>query len=179
MDPAGSRLLSGSHDYDIKLWDFAAMNTTFKPFKSYEGCETNHIHDLKYSRHGDTFLAISGLAIPKLFTRDGDELAKWIKGDMYLKDMRQTKGHVTEISNCQWHPSNDDEFITCGGDSTVRIWDITERRNQKTVVAFRSKERGTRTKVTSCAYSNDGKQIAAGEYSYICIYLIYIHINFI
>lgn len=43
LDPAGSRLASGSHDYDIKLWDFAAMNTAFRPFRSFEGCETNHV----------------------------------------------------------------------------------------------------------------------------------------
>ena len=40
MDPSGARLLSGSHDYDCKLWDFGGMDSRCKPFKSWEpaGC---------------------------------------------------------------------------------------------------------------------------------------------
>ncbi|TIC29599.1 WD40 repeat-like protein [Wallemia mellicola] len=164
LDPAGSRLASGSHDYDIKLWDFAAMNTAFRPFRSFEGCETNHIHDLKYSINGDSILAASGQAIPRLFTRDGDEIYKWSKGDQYIKDQRQTKGHIGEINNCAWHPFDYNLFITCSADSTVRIWDVTEPREQKHVLVFKSKERGTKTKVTACAYSPDGKFIVAVGY---------------
>ncbi|TIA98302.1 hypothetical protein E3P96_03186 [Wallemia ichthyophaga] len=161
LDPSGSRLVTGSHDYDIKLWDFAAMNSTLRPFKSFEGCETNHIHDLKYSINGDSILAASGQAIVRLFTRDGDEIYKWSKGDQYIKDQRQTKGHIAEINNCAWHPFDYNIFITCSADSTVRIWDVTEPREQKHVLVFKSKERGTKTKVTACAYSPDAKYIVA------------------
>jgi WD40 repeat protein len=40
MDPSGARLLSGSYDYDCKLWDFGGMDSRCKPFKSWEpaGC---------------------------------------------------------------------------------------------------------------------------------------------
>ncbi len=37
-----------------------------------------------------------------------------------------------------------------------RIWDVENRRKQKTVIVVKSKERGARTKVTHCAYSYDG-----------------------
>lgn len=54
LDPSGSRLVTGSHDYDIKLWDFAAMNSTLRPFKSFEGCETNHVSCLfNHPRHSN------------------------------------------------------------------------------------------------------------------------------
>jgi hypothetical protein len=43
------------------------------------------------------------------------------------------------------------------------IWDVENKRKQKTVIVVKSKERGTRTKVTACAYSGDGKVIAGGE----------------
>ena len=43
-----------------------------------------------------------------------------------------------------------------------RIWDVENKRKQKTVIVVKSKERGTRTKVTACAYSGDGKVIAGG-----------------
>ncbi len=45
-----------------------------------------------------------------------------------------------------------------------RIWDVEDRRKQKTVIVVKSKERGARTKVTSCAYSLDGSLIGGGKY---------------
>lgn len=36
LDPSGARLVSGSHDYDLKLWDFGGMDLRCKPFKSWE-----------------------------------------------------------------------------------------------------------------------------------------------
>lgn len=36
IDPAGARVVSGSYDYDCKLWDFGGMNASFKPFRTFE-----------------------------------------------------------------------------------------------------------------------------------------------
>lgn len=36
MDPSGARVVSGSHDYDCKLWDFGGMDWRCKPFKTWE-----------------------------------------------------------------------------------------------------------------------------------------------
>jgi hypothetical protein len=36
LDPSGARVLSGSHDYDCKLWDFGGMDWRCKPFKTWE-----------------------------------------------------------------------------------------------------------------------------------------------
>lgn len=36
LDPSGARVLSGSHDYDCKLWDFGGMDHRCKPFKTWE-----------------------------------------------------------------------------------------------------------------------------------------------
>ena len=36
MDPSGARIVSGSHDYDCKLWDFGGMDWRCKPFKTWE-----------------------------------------------------------------------------------------------------------------------------------------------
>lgn len=41
IDPAGARVVSGSYDYDCKLWDFGGMNANFKPFRSFE-CKPGH-----------------------------------------------------------------------------------------------------------------------------------------
>jgi hypothetical protein len=36
LDPSGARVLSGSHDYDCKLWDFGGMDWRCRPFKTWE-----------------------------------------------------------------------------------------------------------------------------------------------
>ncbi len=43
LDPSGARILSGSHDYDCKLWDFGGMDHRCKPFKSWEPAESYHV----------------------------------------------------------------------------------------------------------------------------------------
>lgn len=43
-----------------------------------------------------------------------------------------------------------------------RIWDVENKRKQNTVIVVKSKERGARTKVTTCCYSTSGSQIVGG-----------------
>jgi WD40 repeat protein len=43
LDPSGARILSGSHDYDCKLWDFGGMDGRCKPFKSWEPAGTYYV----------------------------------------------------------------------------------------------------------------------------------------
>ncbi|KAF8078376.1 transcription factor [Lyophyllum atratum] len=150
LDPSGAR---------SRLWDFGGMDMRCKPFKSWEPAGTYHIHDLKYSNDGQKFLVISGTTQAKLFDRDGEEQATYVKGDPYIRDMRHTSGHVGELTSCAWHPHDPKVFITSSADSTIRIWDVENKRKQKTVIVAKSKERGARTKITSCSYSTDGKII--------------------
>ncbi|CAL1696532.1 unnamed protein product [Somion occarium] len=156
LDPSGARVLSGSHDYDCKMWDFGGMDWRCKPFKTWEPAGTYYIHDLKYSNDGHQFLVISGTTQAKLYDRDGEELGIYVKGDPYIRDMKNTSGHVAELTSCAWHPKDPQTFITSSMDSTIRIWEVENRRKQKSVIVVKSKERGARTKVTSCSYSPDG-----------------------
>ncbi|KAK7058254.1 hypothetical protein VNI00_001885 [Paramarasmius palmivorus] len=131
MDASGARIVSGSHDYDCKLWDFGGMTMDPKPFKSWEPAGSYHIHDIRFSHDSQKFLVISGTTQAKLYDRDGEEVATFIKGDPYIRDMKHTS-----------------------------IWDVENKRKQKSVIVVKSKERGARTKVMSCAYSPDGGLIA-------------------
>ncbi|CAG8770743.1 41787_t:CDS:10, partial [Gigaspora margarita] len=74
LDPAGARLITGSYDYDVKFWDFAGMDSTFRPFRTIKPCGDHQIHHLEYSLSGDQFLIISGTAQAKLYDRDGFEI---------------------------------------------------------------------------------------------------------
>ncbi len=39
LDPSGARVVTGSYDYSVKLWDFAGMDSTFKSFRTITPCE--------------------------------------------------------------------------------------------------------------------------------------------
>ncbi len=82
-----------------------------------------------------------------------------------------------------WHPTDPQLFITGSSDSTIRwarrqstehvyncqfrIWDIENKRKQKTVIVVKSKDRGARTRVTACSYSPDGRVIAGGMSNFV------------
>ncbi|GAA5985995.1 hypothetical protein JCM10908_006364 [Rhodotorula pacifica] len=161
IDPAGARIVSGSYDYDCKLWDFGGMNASFKPFRSFE-CKPGHqVLDVQFSITGDSFLAATGSTQVKLYDRDGAEKWEYNKGDMYIRDLRNTDGHVAAVTAVAWHPKNSSLFLTASADSSLRIWELDNRRKSKSVIVVRSKERGGKTKVTACTWSPDGKSIAA------------------
>ena len=46
LDPSGARILSGSHDYDCKLWDFGGMDARCKPFKTWEPAGTYYVRHI-------------------------------------------------------------------------------------------------------------------------------------
>ncbi|EKC97604.1 transcription factor [Trichosporon asahii var. asahii CBS 8904] len=133
-----------------KLWDFGGMDARLRPFKSFEPNGSYFVRDLSYSPDGKHLLAISGTFYPKVFSRDGDDQKEFMKGDVYIRDMKTTKGHTAEINAGQWHPHDRDLFLTASNDSTLRIWDVNDRSKQKQVIVVRSKERGNKTHVTSC-----------------------------
>ena len=141
------------------------MNAEMKPFKTIEPVEGHPIHHLEYSHSGDSLLVIASSLQPKIYSREGIELAEFIRGDVYLRDMRHTKGHVAEVTSGMWHPHDRETFITGSADSTVRIWDANSKWEHKSVLVVRGKGTGLqqRTKITACAYSPDGKWIGAAS----------------
>ncbi|CAG8488482.1 2266_t:CDS:10 [Acaulospora morrowiae] len=160
LDPAGARLITGGSDYDVKFWDFAGMDSSLRPFRTIKPCGDHQIHHLEYSISGDQFLIISGSAQAKIYDRDGFEIEEYIKGDPYIRDMRNTSGHVASLKCGGWHSNDKRTFITGSADSTIRIWDVENKRKQKYVLVHKSKERGGRSAVTAACYSPDSKFIA-------------------
>jgi WD40 repeat protein len=50
-----------------------------------------------------------------------------LKGDMYIQDMANTKGHVAALTDGTWHPKQHNLFITASMDCSVRIWDMNSK----------------------------------------------------
>lgn len=55
---------------------------------------------------GDAWLAVTGSAKIKVYDRDCIERGESLQGDMYIRDQRNTKGHVSPATHGQWHPTD-------------------------------------------------------------------------
>lgn len=91
VEPAGNRLVTGSLDYNIKLYDFGGMDMRHRPFFSAEIEEGHPVIAVSHSPSGDKFIASTGSSQPLIYDRDGQEVIKFVKGDMYLRDLSHTK----------------------------------------------------------------------------------------
>ena len=172
VDPSGSRFITGSTDYTIKFHDFASMTpNTLHAFKSVDptatkasaSSETHPVHHVEFNPNSpSSVLVISAAPQAKVFSRDGQELKEFVKGDMYLRDMHNTKGHISEITTGTWHPTNRDLCVTAGTDSTLRIWDINMPLKQKEVIVHKSRAAGSagRTRMTAVVW---GSQVQGGK----------------
>eukprot|EP01111_Echinosteliopsis_oligospora_P005024 TRINITY_DN1818_c0_g1_i1.p1 TRINITY_DN1818_c0_g1~~TRINITY_DN1818_c0_g1_i1.p1 ORF type:complete len:576 (+),score=191.52 TRINITY_DN1818_c0_g1_i1:29-1756(+) len=160
IDPAGARLATGGSDGFVKLWDFAGMDSSLRCFRDIEPCPGHQIKSLQYSNTGDRILVASGSAQAKIIDRDAFELAEFVKGDQYLADMGNTKGHVSAISNAMWHPLENDKILTSSIDGTMRLWDVKDTKKHKSILRAKN-TRGTRTGVVFGMISPDAKFIAA------------------
>ncbi|KAL8725434.1 MAG: hypothetical protein Q9166_007366 [cf. Caloplaca sp. 2 TL-2023] len=166
LDPSGSRLITGSMDCTVKFHDFASMTpTTLRAFKSVDptatktsaSSETHPINHVEFNPVSpSSILVISAIPQAKLLSRDGEPLAESVKGDMYLRDMHNTKGHISEITTGTWHPTNRDLCVTAGTDSTLRIWDCSLRMRQKDVIVHKSRAAGSagRTRMTAVSWGS-------------------------
>ncbi|CAM9555038.1 unnamed protein product [Ectocarpus sp. 4 AP-2014] len=166
LDRAGGRVATGSNDYKVKLFDFGGMDKRHLPFREIEPEEGNVVVSISYSGTGHAFLVCTAGSQPKVYDRDGNQLAHFVKGDPYLKNMTSTKGHVTRVTGGDWHPTKRNEMLTCSVDGTVRIWNLTgklafDNLINQTVIKLRS-ARALKLGCTAAVYHQEGRRIAAG-----------------
>lgn len=155
IDPSGSRMLSASHDSTFKLWDFNNMDIVrHSPFRTVVPLESYQLHGAYFSHNGSNILVIPRHTNPKIYNRDGNQVAEFPSGDKYIVDMKNTKGHTAEMSDGVWGPNLDGSvFATSGNDSTIRIWNVENTKSQTHIIILRSKgNRGDKINVTSISW---------------------------
>jgi len=84
LDHGGSRLVTGSRDHTVKLWDFPSMDKRLRYVKSFEPAEGNPIIDLQYGSAGDQLLVATPEHYVRLYDRKGDLRGNFMKGDPYI-----------------------------------------------------------------------------------------------
>lgn len=161
IDHSGSRVLSGSYDYTVRMYDFQGMNSRLASFRQVEPSEGHQVRNLSWSPTADRFLCVTGSAQAKIYDRDGLTLGEFVKGDMYIRDLKNTKGHISGLTCGEWHPKTKETILTSSEDGSLRIWDVNDFKTQKQVIKPKLARPG-RVPVTTCAWDHEGKCIAGG-----------------
>lgn len=169
IDPSGNRMATGGLDEEVRLWDFQGMNRSMQSFKSFVPYEGYPLCSLSYSQSGNQFLCVTRAWQCKVYSRDGKQLKETLRGDMYIRDTFNTKGHVSSLTDGVWHPTHNNKFLTCSIDCTVRLWDIEsklmgvdQQLMQEKVTKALHYQSSRPTKVYCCRYSSDGRTKVAG-----------------
>lgn len=173
MDPAGSRLVTGSNDYTLQMYDFGGMDASHRPFMEIRSLSSEEgqfpLSDVHYSPSGDKIVVATTSSCVKVLNRDGQELIHCIKGDVYVADMSQTRGHVQSVTACQWHPHIKDVFLTTSLDGSARLWDVAKGKfsfEKRLICSFvykvKNVKNGQRTSILCLCYHPGGRQFAIG-----------------
>lgn len=67
VDHSGSRVLSGSYDYTVRMYDFQGMNNKLASFRQLEPFEGHQVRSLSWSPTADRFLCVTGSAQAKVY----------------------------------------------------------------------------------------------------------------
>ena len=150
IDNKNNRLVTGSSDGTVKIWDFNSLTRRPK------------------SNHSGFFLVCTESSQAKIISREGVEEISCLKGDNYLVDIRNTKGHTYGLRDGKWHPLEKNIFLTSSADATIRLWDIYGKQfGIDSEIAHKNifKIRTTKNKkipVNCCNFNRDGKIIIGG-----------------
>lgn len=168
IDRAGNRLVTGSFDGTVKIWDFTSMTRRPAAFQTIDAGMDFPVLSVSWAPSGGFFLAATGDCQAKVYDRDGNLEIGCLKGDNYLHDIGNTKGHTYPLTDGKWHPFERNLFITSGRDSTVRIWDIyskpmgIDQEIMQTSILRAKTHKNHKIPVNCCNYSPDGNFIVGG-----------------
>lgn len=70
----------------------------------------------------------------QIYDRDGLTLGEFMKGDMYIRDLKNTKGHICGLTCGEWHPRTKETVLTSSEDGSLRIWDVNNFLSQTQVL---------------------------------------------
>jgi WD40 repeat protein len=170
IDNKNNRLVTGSSDGTVKIWDFNSLTRRPKPNHSVDCSEEKDfpVVSVSWAPSGGFFLVCTESSQAKVISREGVEEISCLKGDNYLVDIRNTKGHTYGLRDGKWHPLEKNIFLTSSADATIRLWDIYGKqfgidsdiahKNIFKVKTLKNKK----IPVNCCNFNRDGKIIIGG-----------------
>lgn len=160
IDPSGSRIVSGGHDSQVAFWDFSGMGAIPRPFKILEPFESHQMRSVDFNSTGELLVLAAANWQPKIVDREGADVGEMPRGDPYLRDMKNTRGHVGEVASAAWNPRVASQCITSSADATIRLWDATNANKCLQVLVHKPLKAGAgKVKCTVAKYAADAKTI--------------------
>ncbi|KDQ13032.1 hypothetical protein BOTBODRAFT_175902 [Botryobasidium botryosum FD-172 SS1] len=137
--PDGSRIVSGSHDASVRVWDIATGAEVLPPLRGHD----DDVRSVAFSPDGSKILS------------GGDSIRIWdaASGASVLGPLL---GHDELIESLAYSP-NGTKIFSGSSDKTIRVWDA------KTGELILGPLRGHDDSVQSVASSPDGSKIASGS----------------
>ncbi|KAG8794957.1 hypothetical protein FRC16_010287, partial [Serendipita sp. 398] len=140
--PDGHRIISGSGDTTIRMWDVETGAAVGEPLEGH----TNWISSVAYSPDGRRIISGS----------DDNTIRMW-DAETGAAIGKPLEGHTNRISSVAFSP--DGRHIISGSyDGTIRMWDA------ETGAAVGEPLEGHTDQICSVTYSPDGRQIISGSY---------------
>ncbi|VFM94970.1 MAG: WD40 repeat [Candidatus Kentron sp. G] len=180
FSPDGRRLLSGSWDNTLKLWD-AATGREMRAFRGHKGDvwsvalspdgrqvlsggddHTLRLWDVATGRAVRTFRGHGGIVYSAAFSPDGrqalsgswdDTLRLWNVATG--RELRAFRGHERGVLSAAFSPDGK-QALSGSADKTLRLWDVASRREMRVF-------RGHENTIFSVAFSPDGRQALSGS----------------
>lgn len=187
FEPSGSRLVAGHRDGTLRFYDFHGMKPTtnasngvyYPPFRIVDSdndpLDSTGRHVLTClgpSPSGASWIVGSTSSQPKVIDREGSStLFNFVKGDNYVTDSSNTKGHTAPVTGVAFHPLVKETCFTCSRDGSIRQWDVSGRGKmvfQKWLVCQKvigkcKNEKGQRTQITSnISVHPSGRKLVVG-----------------
>ena len=162
---SGSRLLSGSFDCSLAVWDFGTCKATIdpadasgtsinEPWRVIEPMPGQTVSCARFSPDGKYFVVTCASAHLLLFSRDAILQTEFARGDPYIRDLRTTCGHISVVNGITW--TSDVTFFTWSTDGTVRWWNI-EQKSSTACLFVRGVPASVRVSITSAAVIPSGR----------------------
>jgi WD40 repeat protein len=156
IHPTGTRLLSGALDHELHWYDYHGMNSSMSPFRNVIPLDGYSPTSIEWRSIGDHALVCCDNTSVLVMDREGNEIGRTVRGDMYIVDARRTKGHTSATNIALWHPLLREKFISAGTDATIRLWDVNDLNACKAVLKPRGIQRSTL--ITAMSINSDGTQ---------------------
>ena len=162
MDPTGSRFAIGSMNSSLKLYDFGGYNIADpNPFFNGTVEDGYPIRSMSYSSDGALILIGTGSSQCQVFNRDGQDIIKFVRGDVYVRDPSKTIGHTATVTGVGWHPLEKSIVFTTSRDGSLRMWNVDKGKltfgflNCSDVVVIKHLRTGRKTIPTCLAVSTN------------------------
>ena len=167
FDASGARLLTGSTDYSVRIYDFGSMDREQRAYRDVVPQDGQPVHALGYSATATHFVVATGSAKATVFDRNGTLVLTTFKGDVYVTDMTNTKGHVASLTAAQFVPGEHGLFLTASRDGSVRWWPMEGKQLFDELLTgdiLKVKSaRALRSAVTAAVLSPDGRALVAAS----------------